>query len=63
MALVFPLIYAPLGAVLKLVMALCRQSGQQDVCETQLCPAVGIHCTAQAEQGHCKSIFSEMQGP
>lgn len=32
--------YAPLGAALKLMAALCQQAGQQDVCTTQLCPAV-----------------------
>ena len=63
MALVFSLIYAHLGTALKLVMALCRQSGPQSVYKIRLCPAVGIHCVAPAEQGDCKSIFSETQRP
>lgn len=46
MALVFSLIYAHLGTALKLVMALCRQSGPQSVYKIRLCPAVGIHCAA-----------------
>lgn len=37
MALSFSLIYAPLGAALKLVMALCRQSGQQNGYKIDLC--------------------------
>ena len=63
MALDFSLIYASLGAVLKLVMALRQQSGQQNIYKIQLCPTVGIHCVAPVEQRDCKSIFSEIQGP
>lgn len=40
MVCVSSLMYAPLGATLKLVVALCQQSGQQDVCMIRLCPAV-----------------------
>lgn len=40
MVCVSSLMYAPLGAALKLMAALCQQAGQQDVCTIQLCPAV-----------------------
>lgn len=40
MVCVSSLMYAPLGATLKLVVALCQQSGQQDVCTIRRCPAV-----------------------
>jgi hypothetical protein len=56
MVLVFSLIYASLGAALKLVMALCLQSGQHNVCKIRF--ILQLVFTVQAQRNGRSQVNS-----